>query len=245
MFYELIAGVSSGGKGAFPQPGVGPVSATTRNGRRMDYEQIANASINPDLNRLHPAPYIVIDTVVLPGTRELLDALGVLVQLSERVRSARNSNDEYFRGELFPLEGEWEADAAYEVLDFDAGITGTIMMRQPDSLTPTEFEEHKRGLAQATGFVQHGYLECARLAIVDEGLCVQMRHFGPYHDEPASFAAMERYLEEHNLLRKHERIHREIYFVDARTASPEAYETVLRVEVEDRGHDSSLNPNAG
>ena len=195
----------------------------------MDYRTIYDAPRTPEMHHLRPAPYIVIDMAVAAGSLGLWNALQVLERLSDMIKT---DHLEDARDDLYPLEGVWEVIDS-EALDFEERIQpGKIMMCQPDDLTSAQFEEQKRRLAQTADESQRAYLEAARLVIVDDGVCVHMRHIGPYGDEPASFAILERYLRDHGLRRTSERTHREIYLVDVRTAQPEAYETVLRVQVE-------------
>ena len=65
---------------------------------------------------------------------------------------------------------------------------------------------------------------------VDEGLCVQMMHIGPFDDEPASVALMDAYLAEKGYENDFSdvRLHHEIYLSDARRVSPEKWRTVIR-----------------
>ena len=53
----------------------------------------------------------------------------------------------------------------------------------------------------------------AEFLTVEEGLCVQMMHIGPYDDEPASVALMDALLEEQGYVTDFEsgRLHHEIY----------------------------------
>ena len=61
-------------------------------------------------------------------------------------------------------------------------------------------------------------------------LCVQCMHIGAYDDEPATVAAMHRFMEEQGyaLDITDERMHHEIYLSDARKAAPEKLRTVIR-----------------
>ena len=75
-------------------------------------------------------------------------------------------------------------------------------------------------------------LDCsgAEFLPVEEGLCVQMLHLGPFDDEPASVARMDAYLAEQGYVNDWEngRLHHEIYLSDARRVPPEKWKTVIR-----------------
>jgi hypothetical protein len=65
---------------------------------------------------------------------------------------------------------------------------------------------------------------------VEEGLCVQCMHIGPYDDEPATVQLMHEYMERegYELDITDERRHHEIYLSDARKTAPEKLRTVIR-----------------
>ncbi len=65
---------------------------------------------------------------------------------------------------------------------------------------------------------------------IDEGLCVQIMHVGPFDDEPATVALMDAYLEQNGYVNDFTevRLHHEIYLSDARKVSPEKQKTVIR-----------------
>ena len=65
---------------------------------------------------------------------------------------------------------------------------------------------------------------------MEEGLCVQIMHLGPYDDEPATVALMDRYLQENGYENDlgDTRLHHEIYLSDARKVEPAKWKTVIR-----------------
>ena len=72
---------------------------------------------------------------------------------------------------------------------------------------------------------------------VDEGLCVQMMHIGPFDDEPRSVALMDRYIAENGYENDFSltRLHHEIYLSDARKVPREKLRTVIRHPVRRTG----------
>lgn len=75
-------------------------------------------------------------------------------------------------------------------------------------------------------------LDCsaAEFITIDEGLCVQMMHVGPYDDEPATVAQMDEFLAQNGYVNDMgtSRFHHEIYLSDARRTAPEKLKTVIR-----------------
>lgn len=72
----------------------------------------------------------------------------------------------------------------------------TALIRQPDFVTPAVFawavEECRRKKPETD-------VSAARFDILEEGLCVQRMHVGPYADEPASLADLHRFIAEQGL----------------------------------------------
>lgn len=59
---------------------------------------------------------------------------------------------------------------------------------------------------------------------------MQCMHIGPYDDEPATVAAMQRYAQEQGYVENfgQNRFHHEIYLSDVRRCKPERLKTVIR-----------------
>lgn len=96
----------------------------------------------------------------------------------------------------------------------------------PDFVTKKDFEW---AVETAT---KNKKLDCssAEFMTVDEGLCVQIMHLGPFEDEPATVALMDEYLVENGYVNDitDTRLHHEIYMSDARKVAPEKWKTVIR-----------------
>ena len=65
---------------------------------------------------------------------------------------------------------------------------------------------------------------------MDEGLCVQIMHLGPFDSEPESVAKMDAFIREQGCANdlSEDRQHHEIYLSDARKVPPEKWKTVIR-----------------
>lgn len=72
-------------------------------------------------------------------------------------------------------------------------------------------------------------LSSAEFLTINEGLCVQIIHIGPYDDEPATVARMDEYLAENGYINDFNdtRPHHEIYISDARKVPTDKWKTVI------------------
>ena len=126
-----------------------------------------------------------------------------------------------------PLEGFWWQEGVRGVDYSDkAGFRWISVIRLPDFVTEADFRWAVETAAKKKK------LDCsaAEFLTVDEGLCVQIMHIGPYDDEPATVAVMDRYLHENEYVNdlSETRLHHEIYLSDARKIEPAKRKTVIR-----------------
>lgn len=137
----------------------------------------------------------------------------------------------YYDWTVYPLEGIWditeEAKKTFNGTINKDDLVFTLMIRQPDFVA-SDFVETVRKTTQEKK--PHPLLGQVKFECLEEGKCVQMLHLGPYDDEPATFAIMEKFTANEGLTRV-SKIHREIYLTDARKVTPEKYKTVLRFNV--------------
>ena len=133
----------------------------------------------------------------------------------------------YFDYVVPPLEGFWWQEGVLGV-DFSRkdDFNWISVIRLPDFVTAEDFAwaVEEAGRKKKTDFSNAEFLA------VDEGLCVQCMHIGPYDDEPATVELMHEYMaaEGYALDITDERRHHEIYLSDARRTAPEKLRTVVR-----------------
>ena len=100
------------------------------------------------------------------------------------------------------------------------------VIRLPDFVTKENFDW---AVETAT---KKKKLDCSSVEFItiDEGLCVQIMHLGPFDDEPATVALMDEFLEQNGYVNdfSENRLHHEIYLSDARKVAPEKWKTVIR-----------------
>ncbi len=82
-------------------------------------------------------------------------------------------------------------------------------------------------------------LDCSKAEFlsIEEGLCVQIMHYGPFDEEPKTVEIMDRFLVEKGYQNdfSYTRLHHEIYLSDARKVAPEKWKTVIRHPICERG----------
>ena len=157
-------------------------------------------------------------------------AIGVLYAVAYTLRMSQKSGHAiqgFFEYVVPPLEGFWQQEGGGPV---DYGRKDAFRwisaIRLPDFVT-------REDLAWAVETAEKKKkLDCsaAEFLRLEEGLCVQMMHLGPYDTEPESVARMEAYARERGLLPDFtdKRLHHEIYLSDPRKAAPEKWKTVIR-----------------
>lgn len=154
----------------------------------------------------------------------VLYALAYTLKMSHKTDHAMEGFFEYV---VPPLEGFWwqEGIAGVE-LSRKEEFHWISVIRLPDFVTEADF-----AWAQETAS-RKKKIDCsaAEMLTVDEGLCVQMMHLGPFDTEKASVARMDAFVQEHGYVNDlgSTRLHHEIYLSDARKVPPEKWRTVIR-----------------
>ena len=135
--------------------------------------------------------------------------------------------DGYFEYVVPPLGGFWWQDG-YEGIDYSrkSEFKWISCIRLPDFVTPEIVEWAKDEALKKKG----KNFSAAEFLTVEEGLCVQCMHLGPYDNEPATVELMHDHAEKEGCVPdfSESRLHHEIYLSDARRTAPEKLKTVIR-----------------
>jgi len=157
-------------------------------------------------------------------------AMGILYSVAFTLKMSYKTDykiEGYFEYVVPPLEGFWWQDGV-EGIDYEhkEEFNWISAIRLPDFITEKDF----RWAVETASAKKKIDCSAAEFLTVDEGLCVQIMHVGPFDDEPESVALMDAFLElngyENDLNDK--RLHHEIYMSDARRVAPEKLKTVIR-----------------
>jgi len=185
---------------------------------RKEYE----ASRTPALVTTGPASYLAIGGKGTPGGAAFTEAVGALYGVAFTIKMTRK-----FAGKgdyvVSKLEGLWPDFEDGEPLPDKEQWTWQMMIRTPDFVKQGDLKQamavlEKRG--KATG------AERVRLVTIDEGVCVQSLHVGPYEDEGVTMCAMKSFAESEGM--KLNGVHHEIYLSDPRRVAPAKLKTILR-----------------
>lgn len=187
----------------------------------------------PEIVNLEKFKFIQIKGSGNPNSKEFSEKVGVLYSLSYAIKMMpkKDINPEgYFDYVVYPLEGIWDLDEEGRAKEeFDKNnLVYNIMIRQPDFVTKEVFD---LAMDMTKKKKPNKYLDEVVFDEIEEGMCVQMMHIGPFDDEYKTFEVMKQYCNDNNLVIKN-LAHREIYISDFRKTSQEKLKTVLRYMVE-------------
>jgi hypothetical protein len=157
-------------------------------------------------------------------------SIGILYAVAFTVKMSKMGSrkiEGYFDYVVPPLEGFWWQDGI-DGIDYSRkeDFRWISVIRLPDFVTEEDFRWAVEEASKKKGLD----LSKAEFLTIEEGLCVQCMHIGPYDDEPATVALMDRYLKENGYENDFSggRLHHEIYLSDARRVAPEKLKTVIR-----------------
>ena len=155
---------------------------------------------------------------------ELLYGIAYTIKMSKK---GDHKIEGYFDYVVPPLEGFWWQENV-DGIDYShkENFQWISVIRLPDFVTKADFEW---ATEEATRKKKMDFSKVEFLTL-EEGLCVQCMHSGSYDDEPATVAAMDKFIADNGYKNdiSDTRRHHEIYLSDARKAAPEKLKTVIR-----------------
>ena len=116
----------------------------------------------------------------------------------------------------------WVEDGKFEITIPDNWFWKAVIM-QPELITPAMFDEAREKLQKKKPALD---LNGLKFETIQEGLCVQIMHIGPYATEPATVARMHDFAQKNGYTMSG--YHHEIYLGDPRKSAPEKLKTVIR-----------------
>jgi len=161
---------------------------------------------------------------------ELLYGIAYTIKMSKK---GDHKIDGYFDYVVPPLEGFWWQDDV-DGIDYShkENFQWISVIRLPDFVTKADFDW---AIEEATRKKKMDFSKVEFLEI-EEGLCVQCMHSGSYDGEPATVAAMDKFIADNGYENdiSDTRRHHEIYLSDARKVAPEKLKTVIRHPIREK-----------
>lgn len=185
----------------------------------------------PMLITVPPMDFIMVDGVGDPNTSPMFQtACSLLYGLAFTIKMSKMGKfqpEGYFDHVVTPLEGLWWISGKEFSLDERDNWNWTLMLREPEFVNEEVFDWARQALVQKK---PEQPVRLARFERLDEGLCVQAMHKGPYASEPATMAKISAFIAENGLCDTVSSggLHHEIYLSDPRRGKPESMRTVLR-----------------
>ena len=199
---------------------------------KKEYKEFYRPKNKPEIVNVSSANYIAVRGAGNPNEEggAYQQAIGVLYAVAYTLKMSYKTDykiEGFFEYVVPPLEGFWWQDGICGIDYSDKSTFHWIsVLRLPDFVSKEDFEWAVKTAAKKKK------LDCssAEFLTVDEGLCVQIMHTGPFDEEPATVALMEEYLEKNGYVNDFtdKRLHHEIYMSDARKVAPQNWKTVIR-----------------
>lgn len=199
------------------------------------YKQLYQPGREPALVDVPGMNYVAVEGRGDPNdpAGEYARALEVLYAVSYTIKMSKLGDrriDGYYDYVVPPLEGFWWMPDDRTV-DFTrkADFCWISAIRLPEFVKRADFDWAVGEASRKKG------LDCsgAKRLAVEEGLCAQVMHIGPYDDEPATIVALHAFIEKSGCAEDFTpaRRHHEIYLSDPRRTAPEKLKTVIRLPV--------------
>ena len=187
-----------------------------------------------ELVEVPPMNFIMLDGAIepdqAPGTSPLfaenMQAIyGAAYTLKFSLKLRKENPLDY---PVMALEGLWWIEDGTFDLQKPGNWKYTIMIMQPDQVTPDAFAEALAQMRKKKG--DQPVFACLRLERFHERLTVQAMHIGPYATEPETVLKMQAFMQANGC---QDQVglggkHHEIYLGDPRRADPAKLKTVLR-----------------
>lgn len=153
-------------------------------------KELYQPKTTPSIVEVPEMTFIMVDGAGDPNTSVIYkDAVELLYGLSYTIKMSNKSVLEYV---VPPLEGFWNVDDEFKgggaAITDKSKFVWTMMIRQPDFVTPEVFEVAKTALSNKKPNLD---ISKVRLEKLTEGLCVQIMHIGSYDDEPATVLTLD------------------------------------------------------
>ena len=199
---------------------------------KKEYKEFYMSKSVPEIVTVPKANYIAVRGMGDPNQEggAYQSAVSILYAVAYTLKMSYKTDyriEGFFEYVVPPLEGFWWQEGTDGVDYRDKSTFHWIsVIRLPEFVTKKDFDWAVEEAARKKK------LDCslAEFLTIEEGLCVQIMHIGPFDNEPSTVALMDQYIAENGYANdmNENRLHHEIYLSDARKAAPEKRKTVIR-----------------
>ena len=199
---------------------------------KKEYKEFYMSKSVPEIVTVPKANYIAVRGMGDPNQEggAYQSAVSILYAVAYTLKMSYKTDyriEGFFEYVVPPLEGFWWQEG---VDGIDYGDKSTFhwisVIRLPEFVTKKDFDWAVEEAARKKN------LDCslAEFLTIEEGLCVQIMHIGPFDHEPSTVALMDQYIAENGYANdmNETRLHHEIYLSDARKVAPEKWKTIIR-----------------
>lgn len=187
---------------------------------KKEYKEYYMPKNKPEILNVPKANYIAVRGRGNPNEEggAYQKAIEVLYSVAYTLKMSYKTDykiDGFYEYVVPPLEGFWWFDdmSVADINDKDS-FNWISVIRLPDFITQKDFDW---AVETAT---KKKKIDCssAEFFTIEEGLCFQIMHIGPFDDEPATTAITDKYLAENGYESDFSttRMHHEIYISDVR-----------------------------
>ena len=205
---------------------------------KKEYKEFYMPKNKPEIVTVPEANYIAVRGKGNPNEEggAYQQAISILYAVAYTLKMSYKTDykiEGFFEYVVPPLEGFWWQDDI-DGVDYSNkdSFNWISVIRLPDFITKNDFDWAVETAANKKK------IDCSKAEFlsIDEGLCVQIMHNGPFDDEPTTVDIMNRFIEENGYENdfSDDRIHHEIYLSDARKVVPEKWKTVIRHPIKRR-----------
>ena len=199
---------------------------------KKEYKEFYMSKSVPEIVTVPKANYIAVRGMGDPNQEggAYQSAVSILYAVAYTLKMSYKTDyriEGFFEYVVPPLEGFWWQEG---VDGIDYGDKSTFhwisVIRLPEFVKKKDFDWAVEEAARKKK------LDCslAEFLTIEEGLCVQIMHIGPFDHEPSTVALMDQYIAENGYANdmNENRLHHEIYLSDARKVAPEKWKTIIR-----------------
>ena len=199
---------------------------------KKEYKEFYMSKSVPEIVTVPKANYIAVRGMGDPNQEggAYQSAVSILYAVAYTLKMSYKTDyriEGFFEYVVPPLEGFWWQEGTDGVDYRDKSTFRWIsVIRLPEFVTKKDFDWAVEEAARKKK------LDCslAEFLTIEEGLCVQIMHIGPFDNEPSTVALMDQYIAENGYANdmNENRLHHEIYLSDARKVAPEKWKTIIR-----------------